>query len=99
MVSPRRIHDGKACGVDVINGRGRLQNCELWGNAGGGVYVQSNGNPTLAACTLRDHSVHGACGVHVAAGSAATVGPDCVFARNAGGDVVREEGPAMHAPL
>ena len=31
-----------------------------------------------------------ACGVYVWAGSNATVGADCVFARNAKGDVVRE---------
>ena len=64
--------------------------CELWGNADGGVYADVGGNLTLAACTLRDHATGRATGVYVRAGSHATVGADCVFARNAGGDVVRE---------
>ena len=84
-----RIHDGKACGVTVCrDGRGRLERCELWDNANGGVVVAMGGGPTLAACTLRDHA-RGRAAVHVGAGSNATVGADCVFARNGQGDVVR----------
>ena len=75
--------------MNVIGGRGRLERCELWGNAAGGVFVMGGGNPTLAACTLRDHATgQYAIGVYVEGGSA-TVGADCVFARNARGDVVR----------
>ena len=76
--------------------KGRLERCELWGNAKGGVVVQSGGDPTLAACTLRDHPAgdaypYSGCGVWVNVDSKgkATVGADCVFARNAKGDVVR----------
>ena len=75
--------------MDVNGARGRLERCELWGNADGGVYVWEGGNPTLAACTLRDHSTGIATGVYVVAGSNAAVGADCIFARNVGGDVVR----------
>ena len=72
-------------------GRGRLERCELWGNANGGVYVRAEGDPTLTACTLRDHSAGVAAGVYVRsdARGLATIGADCVFARNAKGDVVR----------
>ena len=77
-------------GVDVdFRGRGRLERCELWGNADGGVRVQALGDLYLAACTIRDHAAGRATGVYVRTGGAATVGADCVFARNAGGDVVR----------
>ena len=69
--------------------RGRLERLELWGNADGGVRVGAGGHPTLAACTIRDHTGGKAHGVWVTARSEATVGANCVFARNAGGDVVR----------
>ena len=71
-------------------GRGRLERCELWGNADGGVYVSSGGEPTLGACTLRDHVAGCAAGLFVQSKSygKVTVGADCVFARNLrGGDV------------
>ena len=76
----------------MSNGKGCLERCELWGNANGGVRVQEEGDPTLAACIIRDHSAGSAIGVIVRADAAgkATIGSDCVFARNAGGDVVRE---------
>ena len=90
----RRIHDsGGGDGVVVARGaRPRLEGCELWGNADGGVYVKARGDPTLSACTLRDHAAGVAAGVFVAfdARGKATVGADCVFARNAAGDVVRD---------
>ena len=57
------------------------------------------GDPTLATCTIRDHALSlrfkdgTGCGVLVqpSAEGRATIGADCVFARNAGGDVMREE--------
>ena len=86
-----RLHDGKNCGVIVYyRGRGRLERCELWGNANGGVWVLGGGDPSLHACTFRDHTGGRAAGVYVGSGSNATVGADCVFARNAKGGVVRE---------
>ena len=75
--------------------RSRPERCELWGYTRGRVVVQSSGDPTLAACTLRDHpagsEAYSGCGVYVKADSKgkATVGADCVFARNAMGNVVR----------
>ena len=88
-VTARRILDSKGPGVGILNARGRLESCELWGNGWGGVCVFEGGDPTLAACTLRDHATGRAAGVYVEAGAQATVGADCVFARNARGDVVR----------
>ena len=77
--------------VVTQNARGRLERCELWGNANVGLYAEHRGDPTLDACTLRDHAAGLAAGVYVAATAAGkvTVGADCVFACNAKGDVVR----------
>ena len=92
-----RIHDGQRCGVYVnANARGRLERCELWGNAGGGVVVKRRLTPHLSACTIRDHSAGRACGVYVRVDAGATVAADCVFARNAGGDVVHEVAVDAH---
>ena len=50
----------------------------------------------MVGCTIRDHGAAWAgrcnCGVYVAADAAgkATIGADCVFTRNAKGDVVRD---------
>ena len=75
-----------------IHAKGLLEGCELWGNARGGVWVQGDGDPTLVACILRDHTDNAAAGVHGCsdARGKATVAADCVFARNAGGGFVRE---------
>ena len=57
--------------------------------------MKGGGDPTLVACTLRDHAAGdkkwSGCGVYVdtLSNGKATVGADCVFERNAGGDVVR----------
>ena len=59
--------------------------------------MQEDSDLNLAACTLRDHAAGIACGVWVTACSRATVGADCVFARNAGGGVLRP-GYAPDAP-
>ena len=96
----RRIHDGPYAGVRCSDSftKGRLEGCEIWGHEKCGVYVEKGGDPTLVACTIRDHaesSSERGRGVLVAFSAAglATVSADCVFARNAGGDVVREEAP------
>ena len=87
------MHDGQGAGVALSgNGtEGRLERCELWGNAKGGVRVSAGSEVALAACALRDHAVGRAAGVHVCVGGRAAVGADCSFARNAGGDVVRRK--------
>ena len=80
-------------------GKGRLEDCEIWGNEDSGVAVRYNGDPSLTRCIIRDHALRGGypwhiesvgCGVFVAshARGMATVGAGCVFARNARGDVV-----------
>ena len=71
---------------------GRLEGCEIWGNANGGVEVSFDGDPTLAGCSVRDHvkGLYGrGCGVYVNsdARGKATIGSDCIFVRNADGDV------------
>ena len=68
--------------------KGRLEGCEIWGNAReGGVRVEDGGRPTLAGCTIRDHDGRGVFVNRFTAG-AVTVEADCVFARNAGGNIV-----------
>ena len=78
--------------VHGYSSRGRLEGCSIVGNVGGGVYVYSEGDLKLGGCTICDHAASDqACGVfvHVTARGRVTVGADCVFARNSGGDVVR----------
>ena len=93
------IHGGQQGGV-IVSGagtKGRLEACQIWANTIVGVAVQKGGDPTLRGCTIRDHrraawSLRGGAGLFVcadSAGKATTTG--CVFARNAGGDVVRED--------
>ena len=72
-------------------GSGLMERCELWRNAQGGVQVWGGGEITLDACTFRNHTAGGACGVHVRDGGTMEVEADCIFANNAGGDVVREK--------
>ena len=96
-----RIYDSLAHGVEFgapyggIRSKGRLEDCELWGNEGAGVYV-NEGDPVLLGCIIRDHSGAGksegaGCGLFVRGSmrSMATVGVDNDFARNKLGDVVR----------
>ena len=86
---------GNGVAVYGRGAKGRLDGCEVWANAEGGVWVAGGGNPSIAGCIIRDHAGvwggHGSgCGVYARASAAGvTVAPDCVFARNAGGDVVR----------
>ena len=92
----RRIYDGESSGVVVTDfgTKGLLEGCELWGNANGGVRIQAGGAPTLRGCVLRDHAAGKAAGVlllQCCAFCDATVGADCVFARNTGGDVVHHK--------
>ena len=97
----RRFHDGRQAGVYInsTTTKGRLEDCEIWANLAAGVEVQKGANVALTRCTIRDHrGVFGhleylgsGCGVYIAADAKceATIGADCVFARNVFGDVVR----------
>ena len=80
----------------VSGGKGRFEDCDIWGGDCG-FYVVGWGDPTIVGCTIHDHAklrgeeLEGSgCGVYVAfdAVGGVEVGADCVFARNAGGDVV-----------
>ena len=66
--------------------------CEFDSNADAGVWVQKGGDPRILGCYIHDHRVGEAIGLLVlpSARGGASVGADCVFARNAGGDVVRD---------
>jgi len=78
--------------VSGAGSKGRLEGCEIAGNADCGVFVQNEGDPTLVGCTIRDHAAGEAAGIFVRASARgkAAVGAGNVFARNVGGDVVRE---------
>ena len=74
--------------------KGRVERCSIWGNHLGGVWAQQQGDPTVVGCVIRDHTWGDwAFGIHVDFSShrLATIGVDCVFARNVSGDLVREE--------
>ena len=73
--------------------KGRLEGCEIAGNANCGVLVQDGGDPTLVGCTIRDHAAGGAAGVYVSSSARgkAALGAGNVFACNESGDVVREK--------
>ena len=86
---------GIAAGVLISHGsRPRLIGNEIFGNARG-IEVCRGGDPHLSGNTIRDHAGVGGIGVLVesSAHGRATILPDNVFLRNAGGDVVREPAP------
>ena len=95
-----RIHDAKVTGIQAINEKTicRLEGNELWGN-GCGICVREEAEVVLVGNTIRDHArgdegnQSSGAGLFVARDGAgcATVRPGNVFARNDGGDVVREE--------
>ena len=47
-----RIHEGKAQGVLVLEGaKGRVERCDIWGNALAGVHIQGQGTePAVVDC-------------------------------------------------
>ena len=79
--------------VGGAGSKGRLEGCEIAGNARCGVYVQEGGDPTLVGCSIHDHAAGRAAGifVHRTARGKAAVGVGNVFLRNEGGDVVRQQ--------
>ena len=94
-----RIHHCHQGGVlcHGVGTKGRLERCDIWSNMEApGVEVKKGGDLTLIGCIIRDHRtsrfVEGSgVGLFVRANAGGvTVGADCVFARNAWGDVVRE---------
>ena len=99
-LTPRRIDGSTATGVCISrNAQPRLTGNEIWGNRVG-IFVEKGGDPFLSGNTIRDHvgvndvGVHGVgVFVHHSSHGLATVLPDNVFLRNAGGDVVREAAP------
>ena len=45
-----RIHDGKEVGTIFARGaKGRVDDCEIWGNADAGVTVQGDGSEAVVA--------------------------------------------------
>ena len=103
----RRIHNNKWDGVRISGDgtKATLERCEIWSNREGpGVQVLEGGDPTLIGCTIRDHStilnhsrwayIGSGVGLYVRADAAGkATWADCIFARNAVGDVVREPPP------
>ena len=99
-VTACRIHDSVRAGLYLASGENtcRIEGCEIWGN-GCGVFVRDQNEALLVGNTIRDHArgdegnQSSGAGLFVTRSGAgcATVRPDNVFARNAGGDVVREE--------
>lgn len=54
------IHDGKAGGVYVYeNGQGRIEDCNIVGNALAGVQIETGGNPVVCKCTIHDGKAGG----------------------------------------
>jgi len=49
------IRDGKSAGILVLDdGRGVVEECEIFGHALAGVEIRQRGNPTLRRCRIRD---------------------------------------------
>ena len=49
-----RIHDGNSAGVVVYqHGKGRLEKCEILGNALAGIQIKEGGNPFIHECLIR----------------------------------------------
>ena len=68
-----------------------MERCVIWANVMGGLWAEE-GDPTIIACSIRDHTEgEWAHGIRIDAAAAGTTVADCVFARNAAGVVVREE--------
>ena len=88
-----KIHNEVNWGVQLdAGGRARLERCDIWSNGNDGVCVENGGDAELVACTIRDHPT--GWGVRVDSDSRATVGQDCVFDRNAKGDIIRDANDA-----
>ena len=50
-----KIHDGKSAGVLVYeNGRGTLEDCDIFGNAFSGLQIREGGDPVIRRCKIHD---------------------------------------------
>ncbi|MEN8219601.1 MAG: right-handed parallel beta-helix repeat-containing protein [Pseudomonadota bacterium] len=57
IVSHCQIHDGKGTGVLVNeNSTGRIDNCDIFGNAKAGIAITKGGNPVVQKCTIKQNS-------------------------------------------
>lgn len=55
MVSSCLIHDCAALGVDVEYGSdGTFEDCDIFGNAGGGIDITASSNPAVRGCRIHD---------------------------------------------
>jgi parallel beta-helix repeat protein len=55
ILSHCQIHDGKGGGVYVTeNGSGRIENCDIFGNALAGIVIRKGGNPVVQHCQIHD---------------------------------------------
>ena len=91
-----RISGSTEAGLYITqDARPRLIGNETFGNGRGGIEVYDRGDPHLSTNIIRDHGGAGGVGVLVRSTDhgRATILPDNVFLRNAGGDVVREPMP------
>jgi len=56
MIRQCKIHDGKGNGIHVTrNGRGIVEDCDIFSNAHSGVYIETGGNPTFRRCKIYQH--------------------------------------------
>jgi hypothetical protein len=55
-----RIRDGLSAGAYVYDqGRGTLEDCEIWGSKLAGVDIESGGDPAVQGCRIRDGQQYG----------------------------------------
>ncbi|TGO02050.1 hypothetical protein PN36_31310 [Candidatus Thiomargarita nelsonii] len=56
IVSYCKIHDSKEVGIYVYkNGTGRIDNCDIFGNALAGITIREGGNPVVQHCQIHDN--------------------------------------------
>ncbi|MDM8562101.1 right-handed parallel beta-helix repeat-containing protein, partial [Candidatus Marithioploca araucensis] len=60
IVSHCQIHDGKDPGIMVYeNGTGRIENCDIFGNAFAGIEIKTGGNHVIQHCQIHDNKQGG----------------------------------------
>ncbi|MEN8219600.1 MAG: right-handed parallel beta-helix repeat-containing protein [Pseudomonadota bacterium] len=82
IVSYCQIHDSEESGVVVYeNGTGRIENCQIFGNALAGIEIKTGGNPVVQKCTIKQNDYWA---VYVYDGGAGTI-ENCDLQDNAKG--------------